>query len=136
MPPWPRIRSTRYLPATSCPGTMEASVTCSMLARPTRKSQRAITPRLPSPGRARYGSVMADDKVEDGPSGSAGAGEAAASASVGSAGGGGPGGAQKLLREIGGFENFAVSFSIISILTGAVLLYGYGLKLSGPVINT
>jgi amino acid transporter len=37
---------------------------------------------------------------------------------------------------MGGFENFAVSFSIISILTGAVLLYGYGLKLSGPVINT
>lgn len=46
------------------------------------------------------------------------------------------GGAQKLLREMGGFESFAVSFSIISILTGAVLLYGYGLKLSGPVINT
>ncbi len=43
---------------------------------------------------------------------------------------------QKLLREMGGFESFAVSFSIISILTGAVLLYGYGLKLSGPVINT
>ena len=46
------------------------------------------------------------------------------------------GGGRKLLREMGGFENFAVSFSIISILTGAVLLYGYGLKLSGPVINT
>ncbi|MEZ4295016.1 MAG: amino acid permease [Polyangiaceae bacterium] len=43
---------------------------------------------------------------------------------------------QRLLREMGGFENFAVSFSIISILTGAVLLYGYGLKLSGPAINT
>jgi amino acid transporter len=43
---------------------------------------------------------------------------------------------KKLLREMGGFENFAVSFSIISILTGAVLLYGYGLKLAGPVINT
>ncbi|MFO0590226.1 MAG: amino acid permease [Polyangiaceae bacterium] len=46
------------------------------------------------------------------------------------------GGSRKLLREMGGFENFAVSFSIISILTGAVLLYGYGLKLSGPIINT
>ncbi len=46
------------------------------------------------------------------------------------------GGGKKLLREMGGFENFAVSFSIISILTGAVLLYGYGLKLSGPIINT
>jgi len=37
---------------------------------------------------------------------------------------------------MGGFSNFAVSFSIISVLTGAVLLYGYGLKLSGPIINT
>src|SRR5260221_1699630 len=43
---------------------------------------------------------------------------------------------QQLLREMGGFSNFAVSFSIISVLTGAVLLYGYGLKLAGPVINT
>ena len=37
---------------------------------------------------------------------------------------------------MGGFSNFAVSFSIISILTGAVLLYGYGLKLAGPIVNT
>ena len=44
--------------------------------------------------------------------------------------------AQELLREMGGFSNFAVSFSIISILTGAVLLYGYGLKYGGPLINT
>ncbi len=44
--------------------------------------------------------------------------------------------AQELLREIGGFSNFAVSFSIISILTGCVLLYGYGLKYGGPRINT
>src|SRR5437773_8718853 len=43
---------------------------------------------------------------------------------------------QQLFREMGGFSNFAVSFSIISILTGAVLLYGYGLKFAGPVINT
>src|ERR1044071_3745746 len=43
---------------------------------------------------------------------------------------------QQLFREMGGFSNFAISFSIISILTGAVLLYGYGLKLAGPVINT
>jgi hypothetical protein len=35
---------------------------------------------------------------------------------------------------MGGFSNFAISFSIISILTGALLLYGYGLKLAGPVI--
>src|SRR5512132_2655835 len=44
--------------------------------------------------------------------------------------------AQQLYREMGGFSNFAVSFSIISVLTGAVLLFGYGLKLAGPIINT
>src|SRR2546430_12503295 len=44
--------------------------------------------------------------------------------------------AQQLFREMGGFCNFAISFSIISVRTGAVLLYGYGLKLAGPVINT
>jgi amino acid transporter len=44
--------------------------------------------------------------------------------------------AQQLFREMGGFSNFAVSFSIISILTGAVLLYGYGLKFAGPIVNT
>jgi len=43
---------------------------------------------------------------------------------------------QQLLREMGGFANFAVSFSIISILTGAVLLYGYGLKFAGPVVSS
>jgi amino acid transporter len=44
--------------------------------------------------------------------------------------------AQQLFREMGGFSNFAISFSIISILTGAVLLYGYGLKFAGPLVNT
>jgi amino acid transporter len=44
--------------------------------------------------------------------------------------------AQQLFREMGGFSNFAISFSIISVLTGAILLYGYGLKLAGPIINT
>jgi amino acid transporter len=44
--------------------------------------------------------------------------------------------AQQLFREMGGFSNFAVSFSIISVLTGAVLLYGYGLKFAGPVVNS
>ena len=44
--------------------------------------------------------------------------------------------AQQLLREMGGFSNFAISFSVISVLTGAVLLFGYGLKLAGPIINT
>jgi amino acid transporter len=43
---------------------------------------------------------------------------------------------QQLFREMGGFSNFAISFSIISILTGAVLLYGYGLKLAGPIVNS
>ena len=37
---------------------------------------------------------------------------------------------------MGGFSNFAISFSIISILTGAVLLYGYGLKFAGPIVNS
>src|ERR1051325_8640896 len=40
--------------------------------------------------------------------------------------------AQQLLRDMGGFSNFAVSFSIISILTGAVTLYGHGLRYGGP----
>src|SRR5215510_3973337 len=44
--------------------------------------------------------------------------------------------AQQLFREMGGFANFAISFSIISVLTGAILLYGYGLKFAGPIINT
>jgi len=44
--------------------------------------------------------------------------------------------AQQLFREMGGFSNFAISFSIISILTGAILLYGYGLGFAGPIINT
>lgn len=44
--------------------------------------------------------------------------------------------AQQLCRDIGGFSNFAISFSIISVLTGAVLLYGYGLKFAGPIVNT
>ncbi len=44
--------------------------------------------------------------------------------------------AQQLFREMGGFSNFAISFSIISVLTGAILLYGYGLKFAGPIVNT
>src|SRR5688572_17541146 len=35
---------------------------------------------------------------------------------------------------MGGFSNFALSFSIISILTGAVTLYGHGLKFGGPLV--
>jgi amino acid transporter len=40
---------------------------------------------------------------------------------------------QELLRGMGGFSNFAVSFSVISILTGAIQLYGYGLQHGGPL---
>jgi amino acid transporter len=39
--------------------------------------------------------------------------------------------AQELYRTMGGFSNFAISFSIISILTGAVILYDYGLAWAG-----
>src|SRR5438046_7081942 len=35
---------------------------------------------------------------------------------------------------MGGFSNFAISFSIISILTGAVTLYGVGLNAGGPPV--
>src|SRR6516162_1855983 len=42
--------------------------------------------------------------------------------------------AQELFRSMGGFSNFALSFSIISILTGAVTLYGYGLEHGGPLV--
>ncbi len=44
--------------------------------------------------------------------------------------------AQELFRGMGGFSNFALSFSIISILTGAVTLYGYGLEMGGPLEMT
>ena len=40
--------------------------------------------------------------------------------------------AQELLRDMGGFSSFAISFSVISILTGATQLYGYGLQHGGP----
>lgn len=41
---------------------------------------------------------------------------------------------QELIRDMGGFSNFAVSFSIISILTGAVSYYGYGFSQGGPAM--
>ncbi len=44
--------------------------------------------------------------------------------------------AQQLLRDMGGFSNFALSFSVISILTGAVSLYGHGLRFGGPFVMT
>ena len=33
-----------------------------------------------------------------------------------------------------GFSNFAVSFTIISILSGCLTLYGYGMNTGGPAI--
>ena len=43
---------------------------------------------------------------------------------------------QELHRSWSGFSNFAISFSIISILTGAVTLFGYGLEMGGPLEMT
>jgi amino acid permease (GABA permease) len=42
--------------------------------------------------------------------------------------------AQELRRHMSGFTNFAVSFTIISILSGCLTLYGTGLNSGGPVI--
>ncbi|OGN88122.1 MAG: hypothetical protein A2X23_11135 [Chloroflexi bacterium GWC2_73_18] len=43
--------------------------------------------------------------------------------------------AQELFRSMGGFSNFAISFSIISILTGAIILYDYGLAWGGTAAS-
>ena len=42
--------------------------------------------------------------------------------------------AQELHRRMSGFSNFAVSFTIISILSGCLTLYGYGMNTGGPAI--
>jgi amino acid transporter len=42
--------------------------------------------------------------------------------------------AQELRRRMSGFSNFAVSFTIISILSGCLTLYGYGMNTGGPII--
>src|SRR6516225_10776206 len=39
--------------------------------------------------------------------------------------------AQELRRRMSGFSNFAVSFTIISILSGCLDLYGYGMNTGG-----
>jgi amino acid permease (GABA permease) len=41
--------------------------------------------------------------------------------------------AQELRRRMGGFSNFAVSFTIISILSGCLTLYGFGMAEGGPM---
>lgn len=42
--------------------------------------------------------------------------------------------AQELARTMSGFSNFAVSFTIISILSGCLTLYGFGMNTGGPAI--
>jgi amino acid permease (GABA permease) len=41
--------------------------------------------------------------------------------------------AQELRRKMSTFSNFAVSFTIISILSGCLTLYGYGMNTGGPI---
>ncbi len=43
--------------------------------------------------------------------------------------------AQQLYRDAGGFGNFAMSFTIISVVTGSIMLFGHGLNYGGPVVN-
>src|SRR5690242_11977546 len=40
---------------------------------------------------------------------------------------------QELNRRMTGFQNFALSFTIISILSGALTLYGTGINYGGPI---
>jgi amino acid permease (GABA permease) len=42
--------------------------------------------------------------------------------------------AQELARHMSGFSNFAVSFTIISILSGCLTLYGFGMNTGGPAV--
>jgi amino acid transporter len=44
--------------------------------------------------------------------------------------------AQELKRGLGGFSNFAISFSIISILTGGITTYYLGMDAGGPRVIT
>ncbi|WP_431772308.1 amino acid permease [Streptomyces cucumeris] len=39
-----------------------------------------------------------------------------------------------LARRMGGFGNFAISFSVISILSGCMTLYGFGMGTGGPAV--
>jgi hypothetical protein len=43
---------------------------------------------------------------------------------------------QELRRKLSGFSNFAVSFSIISILAGAITSYGIAMTAGGPLAIT
>jgi amino acid permease (GABA permease) len=42
--------------------------------------------------------------------------------------------AQELRRRMSTFSNFAVSFTIISILSGCLTLYGFGMNTGGPIV--
>ncbi len=42
--------------------------------------------------------------------------------------------AQELRRRMSGFSNFAVSFTIISVLSGCLTLYYFGMTYGGPVV--
>src|ERR1700681_4907658 len=44
--------------------------------------------------------------------------------------------AQELRRRMSTFSNFAVSFTIISILSGCLTLYQYGMNTGGPIVMT
>src|ERR687883_346083 len=44
--------------------------------------------------------------------------------------------AQELFRSMGGFQNFAISFTIISILAGCLTSYAIGFNQGGPVVIT
>jgi amino acid permease (GABA permease) len=44
--------------------------------------------------------------------------------------------AQELARSMSAFSNFAVSFTIISILSGCLTLYGFGMATGGPALIT
>ena len=48
----------------------------------------------------------------------------------------GMGYAQELFRAMGGFSNFAISFTIISILSGALTLFAFGISSAGPVAGS
>src|SRR5207253_10737088 len=43
--------------------------------------------------------------------------------------------AQELRRGMSGFSNFAISFTIISILSGTLTLYSTGINYGGPIME-
>lgn len=42
--------------------------------------------------------------------------------------------AQELVRSLDGFASFAISFTVISVLSGCLTLYGYGMATGGPAL--